>query len=135
MNPYRKSYTDAERARIEAGQAALKSRWSQPPFTDGQPATFAAHIGATSMNGASIEQAFVMKPAAPALTAAWDRELRRLGLAAPEHGAREFTVYVPHTLHLRAGWLPCSYDAPCIGQSLLYGGAAVLLTWLAYSVA
>lgn len=130
MNPCRKVYTEDEKWRVEQGANQLLARWNTPPFTTGQPDGFRVRTGDLVMEGDQLLQEFVARPAAPALTAAWDRELRALGLT-PEHGDRQFAVFVPHHLHLRRRLLPMSHDAACLTQSLLHALVAAALLYLA----
>ncbi len=136
MNPYRRVYTEDEKRRIESGQGSLLERWNQAPFSEGQPRGFAVRLGTTVM-GASDEvaQVFVARHAAPALTLAWERDLRRLGLGQPEWGEHEFRVRVPHRLHLHNRWLPCSWDAQCLSACAVQAALAVFLLGFAAFIA
>ncbi len=137
MNPYRKVYTEDEKKRVERGQQALVERWNKAPFTEGQPRGFAVRMaGPVMAAGNEIEQVFVARHAASALTSAWEQELRRLSLGQPEWRDGEFRVSVPHRLHLQGRWLPCSWDAGCLGgcalQAIFASGLFVLAAFIAY---
>ena len=117
MNPFRPRYTADQSARIEAGQLALLRRWNDAPFTQDQPAGFRVRRAGDVLlpDGGRMATAFTATPAAPAMPLPWDRDLRRMGLTPEWDSGGQFTVYVPHHLHLTTGrWLPCSWDRPCL---------------------
>lgn len=137
-NPYRPTYTDSQRRRVESARRALLERWNaSKTLRDGQPAGFAVTHEEEALDGDRLVDVFRASPASPRFSDAWKRELHEHDTTmSVEHSTRAFRVMVAHSHYLSTSlWHAMVPDAQCMSSSAVQLLVAAALVYVAFTLA
>ena len=134
-NPFRPKYTVYQNSRVYSGRKRLLERWATAKFTAGHARTFRVeHRSEEIDDDGRLVDVFHASGAAAAFPSVWIAEIDSHNFTV-EHGARMFTVRVPHDFYMKTGCLPCSTDTACLLTTIMNTSVAAILLFIAAQLA
>jgi len=130
-NLFRPKYTEYQNGRVYSGRKRLLERWATSKFTSDHTRTFRVeHRSEEIDDNGRLVDVFHASGATAAFPPIWVSEIDNHNFSV-EHGARMFTVRVPHEFYMKTGCLPCSTDAACLLTTFVYVTVAAILVFIA----